>query len=102
MNVEPKQILKKASLIENQRKESSRNQNKKQWKDLERHENVRGNMKVTLGKKSKVEDLFKTWLVFFEKNLSKIANLDQKTCKSETVKGKLGKDTITSPLYRIN
>ena len=69
---------------------------------MERHENVRGNMKVTLGKKSKVEGLFKTWLVFFEKSLSKIANLDQKTCKSEMMKGKLGKDTITSPLYRIN
>ena len=29
---------------------------------------------------NKVEGLVKIWLVFFEKNLNKIANLDQKTC----------------------
>ena len=39
------------------------------------------------GDKNKVEDLVKTWLVFFEKNLNKIANLDQKTCKNKTMKG---------------
>ena len=51
---------------------------------------------------NKVEGLVKIWLVFFEKNLNKIANLDQKTYKNRTVKGKLGKDSITSSLYKIN
>ena len=49
-----------------------------------------------------VEGLDKRWLVFFEKNLNKIANLDQKTCKNKTMKGKLGNDSITSSLYKIN
>ena len=65
--------------------------------------NVRCNTKVTLGIKT-VEGVQK-WLVFIrfilEKNLSKAANLDQKTCK-KTMKGKLGKDSITSSLYKIN
>ena len=54
------------------------------------------------GDKNKVEDLVKTWLVFFEKNLNKIANLDQKTCKNKTMKGKLGNDSMTTSLYKIN
>ena len=33
----------------------------------------------------KVEGLVKKWLVFFEKNLNKLANLDQKTCKNKTI-----------------
>ena len=40
------------------------------------------------------------WLVFFEKNVNKMVNLDQKTCKKKTMKGKLGKDNITSSLYK--
>ena len=32
------------------------------------------------GYKNKVEFLVEKWLVFFEKNANKIANLDQKTC----------------------
>ena len=70
------------------------------WRDKK---NVRCNTKVTLGIKT-VEGVQK-WLVFIrfilEKNLSKAANLDQKTCK-KTMKGKLGKDSITSSLYKIN
>ena len=62
----------------------------------------KGQYESDTGDKSKVEGLVKTWLVFFEKNLNKAANLDQKTCKSKTMKGKLGKDSITSPLYKIN
>ena len=49
-----------------------------------------------------VEGVVHKWFVFFEKNLNKIANLDQKTCKEKTVKGKFGKDSITSSLYKIN
>ena len=43
------------------------------------------------------------WVLFvlFEKNLSKVANLDQTTCKKKTMKGKLGKESITSSLYKI-
>ena len=52
--------------------------------------------------KNKLEGLVEKWLVFFEKNLNKIANLEQKTCKNKTMKGKLGKDSITSSLYKIN
>ena len=57
MNIEPKQIL-------NNEKKSSRNKEGKQWKNLERHENVRGKMKV--GDKNKVEGLVEKWLVFFK------------------------------------
>ena len=67
--------------------------------------NVRCKTKVTLGIKNIVEGAVQKWLVFirfFEKNLSKVANLDQKTCKKKTMKGKLGKESITSPLYKIN
>ena len=52
--------------------------------------------------KNKLEGLVEKWLVFFEKNLNKIANLEQKTCKNKAMKGKLGKDSITSSLYKIN
>ena len=41
--------------IENVKKESSRIKKKKQWKDLERHENVRGKLKVTLEMKKKLK-----------------------------------------------
>ena len=54
------------------------------------------------GDKIKVEGLVKKWLVFFEKNLNKTANLDQKTCKNKTMKGKLGNDSINRSLYKIN
>ena len=54
------------------------------------------------GDKNKVEGLVKKWLVFFEKNLNKIVNLDQKTCKSKTMEGKPGNDSINSSLYKIN
>ena len=54
MNAEPKEILKKDSIISKTKKESSRNKEEKQWKDLQRHENVRGKIKVTLGIKTKL------------------------------------------------
>ena len=53
------------------------------------------------GDKNKV-GVVQKWLVFFEKNSNKIANLDQNTCKKKTMKGKLGKDNITSSLYKMN
>ena len=59
---------------------------------MERYENVRDEMKVNSDTvdKNKVEGLDKKRLVFIEKNLYKIANLDSKTCKNKTMKGKLG------------
>ena len=44
------------------------------WKHKEQDESDNGH-------KNKVDGLVEKWLVFFEKNLNKIANLDQKTCK---------------------
>ena len=67
--------------------------------------NVRCKTKVTLEIKTQQKVQFRSgWFLFvlFEKNLSKVANLDQKTCKKKTIKGKLGKDSITSLLYKIN
>ena len=54
------------------------------------------------GNKNKVEGVVQKLLVFFGKNLNKIANLDQKTCKKKTMKEKLGKDSIISSLYKIS
>ena len=51
------------------------------------------------GNKNKVEGVVQKWLVFFDRNLNKIANLDQKTCKKKKMKGKLGKDSKTSSVY---
>ena len=72
--------------------------NGKIWRDMK----MEGASECDTDDKNKVESLVKKWLVFFEKNLNKIANLDQKTYKNETMKGKLGKDSITSALYKIN
>ena len=47
------QKKKKQSDIENERKKAQEIRKKKQWKDLERHENLRGKMKVTPGIKTK-------------------------------------------------
>ena len=88
--------------MENVKKKAQELRKKKQWKVLERHENVRDKMKVTMEMKKKVEGLVKKWLLSFEKNLNKIVNLDQKTCKNKTMKGKLENDSITSSLYIIN
>ena len=54
------------------------------------------------GDKNKVEDVVPKWLVFFEKDFNKIANLDQKICKKKLMKGKLEKDRITSLLHKIS
>ena len=59
-------------------------------------ENVMGKIKVALVIKNKLEGVVLKWLVFFEKSLNETANLDQKTCKKKTVRGKLGKDSIKS------
>ena len=48
-------------------------------------------MKVILVIKNKIEGVVQKWLIFFEKNLSKIANLDQKTCKEKERKESFGK-----------
>ena len=44
--------------------------------------------------KIKVEGVVQKWLVFFEKNLNKMANLDQKTCNKKNIKRKPWKDPI--------
>ena len=57
------------------------------------------------GDKNIVEGVIQKWLVFIgfiRENLSKVANLDQKICKKKKIKGKLGKDSITSSLHKIN
>ena len=100
MNVEWKQILKKDSLISKRKAESSKNEKKNQWKDLERQENIRGKIKVTLPIKSKVEGVVQKW--FFEKNLNMIAILDQKTCKNKKLEEKLGTPSIKSSWYKIH
>ena len=57
------------------------------------------------GDKIMEEGVVQKWLVLFvlfKKDLSKVANLDQKTCKKKTMKEKLGKYSITNSLYKIN
>ena len=54
MNVEPKQIIKKDSLISKKKEKKAQEiRKKKQRKDLQRHENVRSKMKMTLEIKTK-------------------------------------------------
>ena len=56
MNVEPKQIIKKDSLISKKKEKKAQEiRKKKQWKDLQRHENVRSKMKMTLEIKTKLK-----------------------------------------------
>ena len=104
VKVDPKQVLKKDSLYRKRKKESSRNEkknNKKIWRDKKREVQDESDT----GDKNIVEGVVQKRLVFlvlFEKNLSKVANLDQKTYKKKTIKGKLGKESITSSLYKIN
>ena len=103
VNLEPKQVLKKDSVRRKLKKESSRTEEKSNGKIWREKKNVKSKMKVTLGIKTKYCSwgVVQKWLVFFEKNLNKIANLDQKTCKKKTMKGKLEKDSITSS-YKTN
>ena len=78
---------------------------KKTMKRFGETKNVRCKTKVTLGMKTQQKVQFRSgWFLFvlFEKNLSKVANLDQKTCKKKTIKGKLGKENITSSLYKTS
>ena len=82
VNVERQQIFKKR-LFE----ESSRNGNKSNrtiWRDKKIDGQDESNTGDT---KNNVETVVRKPLVFFEKNLSKIVNLDQKTCKEKTMKG---------------
>ena len=48
---------------------------------------LKGQDESDTGDKNKVEGSVEKWLVFFEKNLNKFANLNQKTCKNKTMKG---------------
>ena len=59
-------------------------------------------MKVTLGIKTKLKVQLRSGWFSSKKNLNKIANLDQKTCKNKTMEGKLGNDSINSSLHKIN
>ena len=49
----------------------------------------KGQGKSVTGDKNKVEGVFQKWLVFFVKNLNKIPNSDQKTCKKKIMRGQL-------------
>ena len=101
VNVEPKQILKKDSLYQKRKKESSRNEKKPMERFGETKKREVQDESDT-GDKNIAEGVVQKWLVFFEKNLNRITNLDQKTCKKKTMKGNLEKDSITSSLYKIN
>ena len=72
---------KRQSGIDNKKKRS-RNE-KKAIEDLEREENVKGKMKVTLVMKNKAEVIVQKRLVFFEKNLSKFRSEDLQKAKNE-------------------
>ena len=48
---------------------------------------TKGQDESDTGDKNKVEGLVEKWLVFFEKNLNKFANLNQKTSKNKAMKG---------------
>ena len=50
------------------------------------------------GDENKVEGVVQKLLVFFKKNLDKIANLDQKTCQKKAMIRKLRKNFRTSSL----
>ena len=50
---------------------------------MEREENVKGKMKVTLVMKNKAEVIVQKRLVFFEKNLSKFRSEDLQKAKNE-------------------
>ena len=63
---------------------------------MERKENERGKINVTLVMKNKAEGIVQKWLGFFKRNLNKIANLNQKTCKETKMKVKLKNVSITS------
>ena len=63
---------------------------------MERKENERGKINVTLVIKNKAEGIVQKWLGFFKRNLNKIANLNQKTCKETKMKVKLKNVSITS------
>ena len=100
MNVESKQILKKDSLISKikKTKESSRNNkkknNKKIWRAMKRQ-------KSDTGDENKIDGLVKKWLPFLEKNLSKIENLDQKTCKKKTAREKPSPDLFCTVSTKV-
>ena len=83
VNVDPKKILKNDSVYRKRKKGSSRNE-KKPMERFRETKNVRCKTKVALGIKTQQKMQFRSgWflLVLFEKNLSKVKNLDQKTCK---------------------
>ena len=52
------------------------------------------------GDNNKIEGGVQKLLVFFEKNLDKIE--DKKTCKKKAMKGKLGRDSVSSSMHKVN
>ena len=78
----------------------SEKSNEKIWRDEKREVQDESDA----GDKGIVEGVVRSgWFLFilFEKNLRKVTNLDQKTCKKKTIKANPGKDSITSSLYKI-
>ena len=102
VNVEPKQILKKDSLISKTKPRKLTTKGKKAMETFGKTWNPKRRDESGTGDKNKVEGLAEKCLVLFEKNSNNIANLDQKICKNKTMKGKLGNDSITSLIYKIN
>ena len=91
---------KRQSDIKNKKKESSRIEKKATERFGETRKRKEQDESDT-GNKNKVEGVVQKWLVFFKKNLNKIVNFDQKVCKKKTMKDKLGKDSITGSLYKM-
>ena len=81
--------------IENEKKKAQE-MRKKAMEKIWRDESDTGN-------RNKVKRIVQKLLVFFEKNLNKIANLYRKICKKKkAMKETLGKDSIISSLYKIS
>ena len=93
---------KKTVLYKERKKESSTNEKKRKRKIWRETKTCKEQDESGTRDKNKVEGVAHKWLVFFEKNLNKIANLDQKTCKKKTMKGKLEKDSIPNQLIIQN
>ena len=75
----------KSQTIQKTKNKKAQENRKNQCKDLEKHKNIRLQDESDTGNKNIVERVVQKWLVFFEKNLKRIANLDQKTCKKKTM-----------------
>ena len=72
--------------------------NEKIWRDKKREMQDESDYRD----KNIAEGVVQKGFVFFKKNLNRIANLDQKTCKKKAMKWNLGKDNTPRLLHKIN